>query len=47
MQGTKLLGAIFLVLGILALAYGGFTYTETEEKAGSAPCGSRSKTRSA
>jgi hypothetical protein len=33
MQGTKLLGAIFLILGILALAYGGFTYTHTEEKA--------------
>jgi hypothetical protein len=32
-QGNKLLGAIFLVLGILAVTYGGFTYTETEEKA--------------
>jgi uncharacterized membrane protein YidH (DUF202 family) len=32
-QGDRLLGVIFLILGILALAYGGFTYTETEEKA--------------
>ena len=28
MKGTKLLGAVLLVLGILALAYGGFTYTK-------------------
>jgi hypothetical protein len=27
-KGTKLLGAILLALGILALAYGGFTYTK-------------------
>jgi hypothetical protein len=33
MQGNKLFGVIFLILGILALAYGGFTYTEREEKA--------------
>lgn len=33
MQGSRLLGAIFLILGILALAYGGFTYTHKEEKA--------------
>ena len=28
MKGTKLLGAVLLALGILALAYGGFTYTK-------------------
>ena len=28
MKGTKLLGAVLLGLGILALAYGGFTYTK-------------------
>ena len=28
MKGTKLLGAILLVLGILAMAYGGFSYTK-------------------
>jgi hypothetical protein len=28
MKGTKLVGAILLGLGILALAYGGFTYTK-------------------
>jgi hypothetical protein len=33
MEGTRLLGAIFLILGIMALAYGGFTYTHKEEKA--------------
>jgi hypothetical protein len=33
MQGNRLLGAILLILGLLALAYGGFTYTHTEEKA--------------
>jgi hypothetical protein len=27
-KGTKLLGAAILALGILALAYGGFTYTK-------------------
>jgi hypothetical protein len=27
-KGTKLLGAVLLALGILALAYGGFTYTK-------------------
>ena len=27
MSGTKLVGAVLLALGILALAYGGFTYT--------------------
>jgi hypothetical protein len=33
MQGDKLLGLILLIFGVLALAYGGFTYTRTEEKA--------------
>ena len=28
MKGTKLLGVILLVLGILAMAYGGFSYTK-------------------
>jgi hypothetical protein len=28
MKGTKLLGAVLLGLGILALAYGGFSYTK-------------------
>lgn len=28
MQGTKLIGAILLALGILAVAYGGFSYTK-------------------
>jgi hypothetical protein len=27
MKGTKLVGAVLLALGILALAYGGFSYT--------------------
>jgi hypothetical protein len=37
MQGNKLLGLILLVLGILALAYGGFTYTTTHDKADIGP----------
>ncbi len=28
MQGTKLIGAVLLALGILAVAYGGFSYTK-------------------
>jgi len=32
MKGTKLLGAVLLALGILALAYGGFTYTKDTDK---------------
>ena len=32
MQGTKLLGAILLGLGILAVAYGGFSYVKDTEK---------------
>jgi hypothetical protein len=33
MEGNKLLGVIILVLGILALTYGGFSYTREREKA--------------
>jgi len=32
MKGTKLLGLVLLILGILALAYGGFTYTKDTDK---------------
>jgi hypothetical protein len=32
MKGTKLLGAVLLALGLLALAYGGFTYTKDTDK---------------
>jgi hypothetical protein len=32
MQGTKLLGAVLLGLGILAVAYGGFSYTKSTDK---------------
>lgn len=32
MQGTKLLGAILLGLGILAVAYGGFSYVKDTDK---------------
>jgi hypothetical protein len=37
MQGTRLLGAILLGLGILALAYGGFTYTKDTDKVNIGP----------
>jgi hypothetical protein len=37
MKGTKLLGAMLLALGILALAYGGFSYTKTTDKANIGP----------
>ncbi len=30
MQGNRLLGAILLTLGLLALVYGGFTYTDKD-----------------
>ena len=33
MQGNKLLGLILLILGILALSYGGFSYTRERGKA--------------
>jgi hypothetical protein len=32
MKGTKLLGAILLAVGILALAYGGFSYTKSSDE---------------
>jgi hypothetical protein len=32
MKGTKLLGAVLLGLGLLALAYGGFSYTKHTDK---------------
>jgi hypothetical protein len=32
MSTTKLVGAAMLALGILALAYGGFTYTKDTDK---------------
>ena len=33
MAPTRLLALILIVLGVLALAYGGFTYTRTTHKA--------------
>jgi hypothetical protein len=32
MKGTKLMGAVLLALGILALAYGGFSYAKETDK---------------
>lgn len=37
MSGTKLVGAVLLVLGILALAYGGFTYTKDTDQVNVGP----------
>jgi hypothetical protein len=37
MKGTKLAGAVLLGLGILALAYGGFSYTKTTDKVNLGP----------
>ena len=37
MKGTKLLGAVLLALGILALAYGGFSYTKNTDKVNVGP----------
>ena len=37
MKGTKLVGAVLLALGILALAYGGFSYTKDTDKADIGP----------
>jgi drug/metabolite transporter (DMT)-like permease len=31
MQGTKLIGAVLLAVGILAVAYGGFSYTKSSD----------------
>lgn len=32
MKGTKLLGVVLLAVGILALAYGGFSYTKNTDR---------------
>jgi hypothetical protein len=37
MKGTKLLGLVLLVLGILAVAYGGFSYTKSTDKVNIGP----------
>jgi hypothetical protein len=37
MKGTKLVGAVLLALGILALAYGGFTYTKKTDEVNLGP----------
>jgi hypothetical protein len=36
-KGTKLLGAVLLAMGLLALAYGGFTYTKSTDKVNIGP----------
>ena len=33
MKGSKVLGLVLLVLGVLASAYGGFSYTKEDTKA--------------
>jgi hypothetical protein len=33
MKGTKLLGLVLLILGVLACVYGGFSYTKEDTKA--------------
>jgi hypothetical protein len=37
MKGTKLLGAVLLALGILSLAYGGFSYTKSTDEVNVGP----------
>jgi len=37
MSGTKMLGAVLLVAGILALAYGGFSYTKKTDSVNVGP----------
>jgi uncharacterized protein YneF (UPF0154 family) len=37
MKGTKLLGVVLLVLGILAVAYGGFSYTKKTDEVNLGP----------
>ena len=37
MKGTKLLGAVLLAAGILALAYGGFSYTKKTDEVNLGP----------
>ncbi len=33
MKGTQLIGLVLLIAGVLALAYGGFSYTKDTDKA--------------
>jgi len=37
MKGTKLVGAVLLAVGILALAYGGFSYTKKTDQVNLGP----------
>jgi len=37
LKGTKLLGAVLLAVGILALAYGGFSYTKNTDEVNIGP----------
>jgi hypothetical protein len=37
MKGTKLLGAVLLALGILAVAYGGFSYAKKKDEVNLGP----------
>lgn len=37
MKGTKLVGAVLLALGILGLAYGGFSYTKSTDEVNLGP----------
>jgi len=37
MKGTKLLGVVLLALGILAVAYGGFSYTKKTDEVNIGP----------
>ena len=37
MKGTKLIGAVLLGLGILGLAYGGFSYTKKTDEVNLGP----------
>jgi hypothetical protein len=37
MKGTKLLGVVLLAMGLLAVAYGGFSYTKTTDKVNVGP----------
>ena len=37
MKGTKLLGADLLAMGLLAVAYGGFSYTKSTDKVNIGP----------
>ena len=37
MKGTKLLGVVLLALGLLAVAYGGFSYTKDSDEVNLGP----------